>query len=44
MAQYATDWTPQKVQEFNRYDLNGDNGIITADEVLKVTKSTASSK
>ncbi len=43
MAQYATDWTPQKVQEFNRYDLNGD-GIITADEVLKVTKSTASSK
>ena len=35
MAQYATNWTPELVRRFNRYDLNHD-GIITAEEVLKV--------
>jgi hypothetical protein len=35
MAEFATEWTPETVAEFNRYDLNHD-GIITAAEVLKV--------
>jgi hypothetical protein len=37
MAQFATNWTPDKVKEFDRYDLNHD-GIITAAECLKVEK------
>ncbi len=40
MAEYTTNWTLQKVAEFKRYDLNGD-GIITADECLKVEKGTS---
>ena len=42
MAQYATNWTPALVAEFNKYDLNHD-GIITAEEVLKVLGITAGS-
>ena len=38
-----TNWTPEKVAEFARYDLNHD-GIITADECLKVEKAKAGSK
>jgi hypothetical protein len=37
MAKYTDNWTPEKVAEFEKYDLNHD-GIITADEVLKVEK------
>jgi Ca2+-binding EF-hand superfamily protein len=37
MAEFAADWTPAKVAEFSRYDLNGD-GIITASECLKAEK------
>ena len=29
MAEFANEWTPELVDEFNRYDLNHD-GIITA--------------
>jgi hypothetical protein len=43
MAEYTTNWTAEKVKEFNHYDLNGD-GIITAAEVLKVEKSTSGSR
>jgi hypothetical protein len=43
MAEFASDWTPDKLREFNRYDLNGD-GIITAAECLKVEKTSASAK
>jgi len=43
MADFATTWTPEKVAEFARYDLNHD-GIITAAECLKVEKGKASSK
>jgi hypothetical protein len=39
MAEFATDWTPQKAAEFARYDLNGD-GLITAQECLKVVKAS----
>jgi hypothetical protein len=42
MAQYATNWTPALVAEFNKYDLNHD-GIITAAEVLKVVGVKAGS-
>jgi hypothetical protein len=42
MAQYTENWTTQKVEKFNRYDLNHD-GIITAEEVLKVEKAKADS-
>ena len=38
MAEYTTNWTPEKVKEFARYDLNND-GIITAEECLKVLSS-----
>ncbi|MCL6505314.1 MAG: hypothetical protein K6T86_21780 [Pirellulales bacterium] len=31
MSEFATTWTDAKVEEFMRYDLNGD-GIITAAE------------
>jgi hypothetical protein len=40
MAQFATDWTPELVAKFARYDLNHD-GIITAEEVLKVEAGKA---
>jgi Ca2+-binding EF-hand superfamily protein len=43
MAEYTTNWTPEKVEKFKRYDLNGD-GIITADECLKVVKGTSGSR
>ena len=35
MAEFATEWTPERAAEFDSYDLNHD-GIITAAEVLKV--------
>jgi len=39
MAEYAhgREWTPELLNEFNRYDLNHD-GVITAAECLKVEK------
>ncbi len=37
MAEFATEWTPELLDQFNRYDLNHD-GIITAAECLKVEK------
>jgi Ca2+-binding EF-hand superfamily protein len=37
MAEFAQEWTPDKLAEFNRYDLNHD-GIITAAECLKAEK------
>ena len=40
MAEFTTNWTPDKVAEFARYDLNHD-GIITAAECLKVEKAKA---
>ncbi len=40
MAEFTTNWTPDKVAEFARYDLNHD-GIITAAECLKVEKPKA---
>ncbi len=43
MAEYTTNWTPDKVAEFNRYDLNHD-GIITAAECLKVEKGGTSAR
>jgi len=43
MAEFTTNWTPDKVAEFARYDLNHD-GIITSAECLKVEKVKASSK
>lgn len=43
MAEFTDNWTPDKVAEFARYDLNHD-GIITAAECLKVEKAKASGK
>jgi hypothetical protein len=43
MAQFATEWTPEDLEKFNRYDLNHD-GIITAAECLKVEKGKANAK
>ena len=43
MAEFTDTWTPEKLAEFARYDLNHD-GIITAAECLKVEKAKASSK
>ena len=40
MAEFTDNWTPEKVAEFARYDLNHD-GIITAAECLKVEKAKA---
>ena len=40
MAEFTDNWTPDKVAEFARYDLNHD-GIITAAECLKVEKAKA---
>jgi len=37
MSDFETNWTPDKVKEFEKYDLNHD-GVITADEALKVEK------
>jgi Ca2+-binding EF-hand superfamily protein len=37
MAEFASEWTPELLSEFNRYDLNRD-GVITAAECLKVEK------
>ena len=37
MAEFASEWTPEKIAEFARYDLNHD-GIITAAECLKADK------
>lgn len=34
MAEFATSWTDERIDEFNRYDLNGD-GLITPAETLK---------
>lgn len=33
MAEFTTEWTPEKTEEFARYDANQD-GIITSNEVL----------
>jgi hypothetical protein len=41
MAEFTDNWTPDKLAEFEKYDLNHD-GIITADEVLKVEKQRGS--
>lgn len=35
MAEYATEWTDEKIAEFQRYDLNED-GLITSDECIAV--------
>ncbi len=43
MAEFTDNWTPEKVAEFARYDLNHD-GIITAAECLKVEKAKGGSK
>jgi hypothetical protein len=43
MAEFAADWTPAKVAEFLRLDLNND-GIITPDEFLKDEKNAGSHK
>jgi hypothetical protein len=43
MAQYATNWDSDTLERFSKYDLNGD-GIITADECLKVVKGKPSTK
>jgi hypothetical protein len=43
MAEYASEWTADLVEEFNRYDLNHD-GIITPDECLKAEGSHHKSK
>ena len=32
------EWTPELIKEFQHYDLN-DDGIITAEEAIKVTKA-----
>ncbi len=40
MAEFTTNWTPDEVARFARYDLNHD-GIITAAECLKVEKGVA---
>jgi hypothetical protein len=37
MAEYASDWTPSTVAEFNRYDLNHD-GVITPAECRKAAE------
>lgn len=34
MAEFTDRWTPEKLREFQRYDINGD-GIITPQECLK---------
>jgi hypothetical protein len=38
MSEYTDRWTSEAVAQFEKYDLNHD-GIITAEEVLKVEKS-----
>ena len=43
MAEFTSHWTPEKVAEFARYDLNHD-GIITAAECLKVEAKKSTSK
>jgi Ca2+-binding EF-hand superfamily protein len=43
MAQFTDEWTPEKLAEFARYDLNHD-GIITAAECLKVEKAKTAGK
>ena len=43
MAEFTANWTPDKVAEFARYDLNHD-GIITAAECLKVERGRAGSR
>jgi Ca2+-binding EF-hand superfamily protein len=43
MAEFASEWTPALIEEFNRYDLNHD-GVITAAECLKVEGSRHKSK
>jgi hypothetical protein len=42
MDEYTTTWTPEKAAEFDKYDLNHD-GIITAEEVLKLEKKSGGS-
>jgi hypothetical protein len=37
MAEFAEEWTPEKVAELERLDLNHD-GVITAAECLKAEK------
>ncbi len=39
MAEFASEWTPELVDEFNRYDLNHD-GIITQAECLKAMEGS----
>jgi hypothetical protein len=41
MAEYAGEWTPEAVAEFNRFDLNHD-GIVTAAECLRATEGPRS--
>lgn len=43
MAEFASEWTPALIEEFNRYDLNHD-GVITAAECLKVEGSRHKSR
>jgi hypothetical protein len=43
MAEYASDWTAELVEEFNRYDLDRD-GVITPSECLKAEGSHHKSK
>ena len=38
MAEFTTEWTPDKLARFERYDLNHD-GVITAEECLEVEKT-----
>ncbi|MEM1071029.1 MAG: calcium sensor EFh, partial [Planctomycetota bacterium] len=34
MSEFATDWSDDKLREFNAYDINGD-GLLTSGEVLR---------
>ena len=43
MAEFASEWTPALVNEFNRYDLNHD-GVITPAECLKVEGRSSKAK
>ena len=43
MYEWADEWTIELIKEFQHYDLNND-GIITAQEVMKVTKADNAKK
>lgn len=40
MAEFSSDWTPELVDEFQRFDLNGD-GVITPQECLAAVRNGA---